>query len=117
MRETELTVRMATHVRRMERHDGPFSLLQVEGPGAGQSFLIDKNEMVIGRADDADVKVRSEGISRRHARLERKGADYVVRDNDSVNGILLNGVKVHSAVLRDGDVIQAGDAVFVYREG
>jgi pSer/pThr/pTyr-binding forkhead associated (FHA) protein len=37
-------------------------------------------------------------------------------DNDSHNGILLNGVRVHSAVLRDGDVIHVADSVFVFRE-
>lgn len=117
MHSTQLRVQSATAIRRMERQDGPFCLQQVEGPGSEQTFLIDKNDMVIGRARDADIRVRSDRISRRHARLERKGADYMIRDNDSMNGIFLNGLKVHSAVLRDGDVIQAGDTIFVYREG
>lgn len=113
--DTELTVKTVTRIRRMERKDGRWSLEQVEGPGAGQCFVIDKNEMVLGRAEDADLNVRSERLSRRHALLERKGADCIIRDNDSVNGILLNGLKIHSAVLRDGDVIQAGDTKFVFR--
>ena len=117
MLDTELTIKTVAHVRRMERQDRTLSLQQVEGPGAGQSFMLDKLEMVIGRARDADLHVRSDRISRHHAILERKGTDYVIRDNDSVNGILLNGIKIHSAVLRDGDVVQAGDAIFVYREG
>ena len=33
------------------------------------------------------------------------------------NGIVLNGLKVHSAVLRDGDQVQLGDVVLSYREG
>ena len=37
-------------------------------------------------------------------------------DNDSDNGVILNGAKIHSAVLRDGDVIQVADNVFVYHE-
>ena len=37
-------------------------------------------------------------------------------ENDSDHGVLLNGVQVHAAVLRDGDVIQVADSVFVYRE-
>jgi pSer/pThr/pTyr-binding forkhead associated (FHA) protein len=40
----------------------------------------------------------------------------VLADNDSENGVFLNGVKIHSAVLRDGDVIQMADNVFVYHE-
>ena len=46
-----------------------------------------------------------------------RGTDCVFFDNDSHNGIFLNGVKIHSAVLRDGDVIQAADSTFVYYEG
>jgi pSer/pThr/pTyr-binding forkhead associated (FHA) protein len=48
--------------------------------------------------------------------LRVRGTDCVLVDNDSHNGVILNGVKVHSAVLRDGDVIQAADNVFVYHE-
>ena len=33
-----------------------------------------------------------------------------------VKARFLNGVKVHSAILRDGDVIQLADNVFVYHE-
>lgn len=37
-------------------------------------------------------------------------------DNDSRNGFFLNGLKVHSAVLRERDIIQVTDCVFVYHE-
>jgi pSer/pThr/pTyr-binding forkhead associated (FHA) protein len=119
MAETELTIKTVAYVHRMVRPDISRSLEQVEGPGSVTSFPIpkEKNEMVIGRAKDADIHVRSNRISRHHAVLERKGPDWTVRDNDSVNGVLLNGVKIFSAVLRDGDVIQTGDSTFVYHEG
>jgi pSer/pThr/pTyr-binding forkhead associated (FHA) protein len=38
-------------------------------------------------------------------------------DLESSNGVFLNGVRVHSAALHEGDVIQIGDAVLVFREG
>ena len=46
----------------------------------------------------------------------RRGPTCVLQDNDSHNGVYLNGVKVYSAVLREGDVIQVADSVFVYHE-
>jgi pSer/pThr/pTyr-binding forkhead associated (FHA) protein len=58
----------------------------------------------------------SKRASRLHALLRRRGHDCMLLDNDSHNGVLLNGVKVHSAVLRDGDVIQVADSIFVYSE-
>ena len=117
MPETELMTKSAAHVRRMERVDRPLSLQQIKGPGTGRSFLLDKREIVVGRAPDAEVHVPSDRVSRRHASLECKGGEYVIRDADSANGVFLNGIKVHSAVLREGDLIQAGDAAFIYREG
>jgi pSer/pThr/pTyr-binding forkhead associated (FHA) protein len=52
-----------------------------------------------------------------HARLQRLDDEYSVEDLDSRNGVFLNGLRVHSAVLRDGDQLQLGDAVFTYTEG
>ena len=91
-------------------------LEQIEGEGATAQIPLDKDEMVIGRAPDAQVRLASKKASRQHAFFRSRGADYVMVDNDSHNGILLNGIKVHSAVLRDGDVIHVADSVFVYRE-
>ena len=71
----------------------------------------------MGRAADACVHLNSKRASRHHAFLRLGGTDCVLCDNDSRNGILLNGVKIHSAVLRDGDVIQAAESTFVYYEG
>ena len=72
--------------------------------------------MVIGCAADAHVRLTSHKASPRHVFLRLRGPDCVMVDNDSDNGVLLNGVPVHSAVLRDGDVIHVADSVFVYRE-
>jgi two-component system, NtrC family, response regulator AtoC len=112
----------ATHttniaVVRRDRENRQFYLDQTDGEGAPQRILIDKKEIVFGRAPEADVRVQSQRASRVHAFLSRKGTDYILRDNDSHNGVFLNGVKIHSAVLRDGDVLQIADCAFTYREG
>ena len=56
-------------------------------------------------------------ISRKHVVITKNGAEFRCRDLDSANGLYLNGVKAHSAVLHDGDAIQIGDVVFVFHEG
>mgnify|MGYP003350451155 CR=1 FL=1 len=48
--------------------------------------------------------------------LQRHEEGYELLDNGSRNGVLLNGLKIHTAVLRDGDVVQVADAVFIYHE-
>ncbi|MFO0599735.1 MAG: FHA domain-containing protein [Myxococcaceae bacterium] len=88
-----------------------------QGPGLGQRFVLDANELIIGRGEKATLTLDSEEVSRQHARLTRTEGEYTVEDLESRNGIVLNGLKVHSAVLRDGDQVQLGDVVLSYREG
>jgi pSer/pThr/pTyr-binding forkhead associated (FHA) protein len=49
----------------------------------------------------------------------KRGAQgqFTLVDLESRNGVYLNGVKVHSALLHDGDNIQLGTVVFVFHEG
>lgn len=95
----------------------PSVLQQVRGPLAPQVFELDKDTMVVGRADDAEISVPSTALSRRHMRIERHVGGHRIFDLDSANGIYLNEVRIHSAVLRDGDALQLGNAVFIYHEG
>ena len=99
--------------RQSRRH----SLEQIEGGGAPRQIFLEAGENIMGRDADAHVHLDSKRASRHHAFLTLRGTDCVFFDNDSHNGIFLNGVKIHSAVLRDGDVIQAADSTFVYYEG
>jgi len=91
-------------------------LEKIEGDGPYAQIPLDKFEIVIGRAPSAHIRLASKKACPRHAFLRIRGTDCVMTDNDSRNGVLLNGVQVHSAVLHDGDVIAIADNVFVYRE-
>lgn len=82
-----------------------------------ERFVLDADTMVLGRGDKATLQLDSEEVSRAHAKLTRTDGEYTVEDLGSRNGILLNGLRVHSAVLRDGDEVQLGDVVLTYREG
>ena len=102
---------------RRERDLRPFFLEQIEGTGAPQRIPLAKKEIVIGRSPQADIQIGSARASRQHAFLIRQGTDYIIRDNDSPNGIYLNGIRIHSATLREGDVIQIADSAFIFHEG
>ena len=54
-------------------------------------------------------------VSRVHARLVRAGAAWVVTDNESRNGTFVNGERISRAVLADGDVLECGRTLFVFR--
>jgi pSer/pThr/pTyr-binding forkhead associated (FHA) protein len=101
---------------RRERLTRRHILEQIEGDDPFAQIALDQQEMVIGGAADAQIRLSSKKASGHHVFLRLRGTDCVMVDNDSLNGVLLNGVQVHSAVLRDGDVIHVADSVFVYRE-
>lgn len=57
-------------------------------------------------------------VSRRHAILERRGEQYVLRDNRSSNGTMVNGDRVsNERPLRDGDLIAIGSARLLFNTG
>jgi pSer/pThr/pTyr-binding forkhead associated (FHA) protein len=113
----EATIATNIAVVRREREVRLHYLEQIQGEGSPQRFSLDQPRLVIGRAPDAQIRVASRRASRQHALLTQRATDYVLCDNESHNGVFLNGVKIYSATLREGDVIQVADCTFIYREG
>lgn len=101
---------------RRDRDVRPHRLQQIEGTGAPRLIPLDRDEFVMGRDEVANIRINSPRASRRHAFIRRHEEGFELLDNDSRNGVLLNGLKVYSAVLRDGDVVQVADGVFLYHE-
>lgn len=68
-----------------------------------------EHAIVLGRSAQCDVHIDQEGVSRKHALLERSadGAVQIV-DLGSRNGTFVNGQAVSRETLRDGDKIQIG---------
>ena len=96
----------------------PCALQMIAGPGAPKTWELFAEEVVVGRAIEAEISVNSTDLSRRHMMLKRTGpGQYTVLDLESRNGVYLNGVRVHSAVLHDGDNLQLGTVMFVFHEG
>ena len=76
----------------------------------GKTFVIDQPRAVIGRSSRCDFVVDDPNVSRRHAELQRRGADWYVVDLDSTNGVAVNGKQVRSTRLSPGDEILLGTA-------
>lgn len=72
---------------------------------------------VIGRVAGCDLVIDDSKASRRHARIVVEAGVAEVEDLGSSNGTRLNDKPVTRRVLRDGDRIQIGATVLVYREG
>ena len=90
-------------------------LVRVRGAELGRVTLLSPERVRVGRSHDSELWLSDDGVSRRHANLQRVGNTYVIEDEQSANGTFVGGVKITRHELRDGDVIQFGPtAVFRY---
>jgi pSer/pThr/pTyr-binding forkhead associated (FHA) protein len=80
-------------------------------PG-GLSVELTSADMLIGRHSEADIRLALPDISRRHCRCFFSDGHWQVRDLNSLNGVFVNGQRMHEATLYDGDRLQLGSLVF-----
>lgn len=85
--------------------------------GQHVEFALDGEVLVVGREDDADIRIDEPLVSRAHARLERRGDGWVVQDLGSTNLTRVNGEPVGEQPLSDGDEVRFGRATCLYRSG
>lgn len=76
---------------------------------------LDRDEVILGRALEADVRVNDARASRLHARITTEHdpqtgfTRYRITDLGSTNGTILNGQLITDAILQDGDKIVIGE--------
>lgn len=91
-------------------------LIASDGPDAGRKYRI-KSSLVLGRSSQATITIDSIAVSRIHARISRKGDQFIVEDAGSKNGTFVNGVPIRRTRLVVGDEIRVGTAAaFVFTQ-
>src|SRR5262245_14026568 len=65
-------------------------------------------ESKAGSMPENRIYLTYRGVSRHHFTIYKEGSGWILRDEGSTNGTLLNGKKVEKAKLSSGDVIQIG---------
>ncbi len=93
------------------------SLVILNGDFEGMRYELTSDETLIGRNPTTHITLLDEGISREHAvvLLEEEDGTHVVEDLQSTNGTKVNGKRVRSATLADGDEIEIGHTRFQFR--
>lgn len=81
------------------------------GNDMGKLFHIHKKRMSVGRSPDADVVINDDMISWEHFFVDYVEGEVYFQDNDSTNGVFINGQKSESGKLKLGANIQIGDTV------
>jgi len=86
----------------------------LNGGFEGMTYELDADEVVIGRNPTTDITLLDEGISREHALVlfDEDAPGYVIEDLASTNGTKVNGKRIRSAPLAEGDEIQIGQTLF-----
>jgi pSer/pThr/pTyr-binding forkhead associated (FHA) protein len=78
------------------------------GPSKGARFLIDSNEVDIGRSVESQIFLDDVTVSRKHAVIVKDDQVFSIKDHGSLNGTYLNNQSVLNSPLTTGDEIQIG---------
>src|SRR5208283_1316413 len=86
-------------------------------PSRSGAIQMQAGSATIGRSTDNDIVIQDVLASRHHAFLTQTPLGTEIRDAHSVNGTFVNGVRVGSAVLSEGDVVTIGNVDLVFTHG
>jgi predicted component of type VI protein secretion system len=87
-------------------------LVVSQGPQPGQTFMLDRDVLTIGRDPSNSIMIADPQVSRQHARITRRGGVIVIEDLGSTNGTYINGVRLTAPhALVNGDAVGLGEAV------
>lgn len=92
----------------------PAFLIAVEGYGQGNVYRLGKKENLIGHDAACDILLKSPLVAPRHARIRRRGKDYVAEDLGSPSGIYINLRRAKEKKLQEGDVLAIGSSVLKF---
>lgn len=86
-------------------------LIRTDAANAGQVLKLSGDRFGLGRHPDNQACVDDDGISRFHARISIDKTKYWVEDLGSSNGTYINGRRITSCELNNGDTLNLGPRV------
>jgi pSer/pThr/pTyr-binding forkhead associated (FHA) protein len=91
--------------------------LTVVTSGKTWHIPLERDAITIGRQPGNDIVLSTPLASRVHARLERRQEQFILRDLNSRNGTMVNGVKTTEQSLQGGETIRIGSARLIFKRG
>jgi two-component system, cell cycle response regulator len=101
-----------------EQRDCLIVIYHKEKEQQGKRLELGSGTVRLGRDFGNDLVLLDEGVSRDHARIERRGEAWLVMDVGSRNGTLLNGQPLSGVKrLKNGDMLKLGSVIVKYLSG
>jgi pSer/pThr/pTyr-binding forkhead associated (FHA) protein len=97
--------------------EGTGLVIVSRGPNEGSTYMVDQDSVTVGRHPDSNIFLDDITVSRRHSVIERAGTEFVIRDVGSLNGTYVNHDRIDHKPIVDGDEIQVGRFVLIFRVG
>ena len=98
----------------MRLSDGTALLISTRGAVSGSRYLLDEDEITVGRDPRADILLDDSSVSLLQAVFRRVNGAYSVIDAGSLNGTYVNRQRVDQKQLNNGDEIMIGKFRLVY---
>jgi hypothetical protein len=92
-------------------------LIAISGPKFGAINKIENNITTIGRHPSCDILLLDDSVSHWHARIIRYGAEFTIRDEGSLNGIVRRNILLKDSVLWSYDELRIGRLRFLFVQG
>jgi len=89
-------------------------LVGLSGPVKGREIPVSSADFTVGRSGNNKLRIDGMLVSRHHAQIVFREGQWILYDQDSTNGTYVNNHRVAQHVLRAGDQIQIGPAVFAF---
>ena len=89
-----------------------YALKFISGKYQGGEFpLKGDKQLIIGRSSELDIVLVEDMVSRKHAKITLSGGKITIEDLGSTNGTFVNGEKVKTSRLKEGDRILVGTSI------
>ena len=90
--------------------------LIIEQPGmSALTIPVSGSEAHLGRAEDNTVVLVADEVSRHHAKMIRRGDDYVLLDLNSMNGTHFDGRRIKWHPLGEDQSLRIGQHILTYQ--
>ena len=90
------------------------ALLVRSGSQKNQRFILSGNSVTLGRSDGSNIVLDDVTVSRKHAVITKESNAWFINDQNSLNGIYVNFIRVDKSKLTAGDDIQIGKYRFTF---